>query len=94
MAEQIDKELFGIAKQMFNPEDKNPYNLNGRELKNLLDLVDNLDAFTGNEGLWVASWIEYLGDKDLAALIQNWPEDFKQIVIARYNRLKDYQPGK
>ena len=89
MAEEIEEELAALADQMFHPEGKNPYNLNGRTLNNLQELVDNLDSFTGNEGLWVAAWLEYLGDKDLAALIQNWPDDFKQIVIARYNRLKD-----
>ncbi len=88
--EEIDEEKLALAEMMFHPIGKNPYYLNGRTLKNLQDLVDNLDAFTGNEGMWVADWIEYLGDDVLAALIRNWPEDFKQIVIARYIMIREY----
>ena len=88
--EELDEGMVALAELMFHPEGKNPYYLNGRVLNNLQDLVGNLDAFTGNEGLWVASWLEYLGDNDVAARIQNWPDDFKPIVIARYNKLTDY----
>jgi hypothetical protein len=86
----MDEELEALAKLLFHPENKNPYYLNDKALNNLKDLVDNLNSFTGNEGRWVAAWLEYLGDEDLAARIQNWPEDFKQLVIARYNKLKGY----
>ena len=89
MADEIEEEMAALADRMFHPEDKHPYYLNDRALGNLRDLVDSLNDFTGNEGLWVASWLEYLGDEGVAALIRNWPEDFKQIVIAHYNKLKD-----
>jgi hypothetical protein len=91
IVDAIDEAMVLLAQLMFHPVDKNPYYLNGRALNNLQDLVGNLDAFTDNEGLWVAAWLEYLGDEDMAARIRNWPEDFKQIVIARYNMLKDYE---
>lgn len=90
MISEADEEMAELADKMFHPRDKNPYYLNGRALNNLQDLVDNLDSFTGNEGLWVADWLEYLGDEYVAALIRNWPDDFKQIVMARYIKLRDY----
>jgi hypothetical protein len=85
-----DEELEALACLLLHPENKNPYYLDDKALKNLKDLVDNLDSFSGNEGQWVAAWLEYLGDEDLAVRIRNWPDDFKQLVIARYNKLKDY----
>jgi hypothetical protein len=90
MAEKRDVEMAALAERMFHPEGKNAYHIDDRTLNNLQDLADNLDAFSGKEGQWVAAWLEYLGDADVAALIQNWPDDFKPIVIARYNKLKDY----
>ena len=54
--------------------------------------MDNLDAFTGNEGAWVAAWLEYLGDKEVAEVIYGSPGDFKLIIIERYNKLKPKAP--
>jgi len=90
MADKIDKEMAALAKAMLHPAGKNPYYLNGKALYNMQDLVNNLDDFTGNEGAWVAEWLNYLGDEDVATRIQTWPDDFKQIVIARCNKLKEY----
>ncbi len=59
-------------------------------LKNLKELKDYLVAFTGKEALWVASWLEYLGDKELAVGIRKKPGDFKSIILRRYNELKQY----
>lgn len=83
-----------IAGRLFYPHDKKPYIFNGKPLKNLKDLKDYLVAFTGKEALWVASWLEYLGDKELARRIRGKPEDFKGIILKRYRELKPYKgPG-
>lgn len=79
-----------IARRLFRPEDKNPYVFNGKPLKNLGDLKDYLVAFTGREALWVASWLEYLGDTETAKRIRRKPRDFKDIVLKRYRELKPY----
>ena len=78
------------AQELFSPKGKNPYYFNGKPLANLQELVDYLVAFTGEEGSWVASWIEYLGDSETAEHIRNNPGDFKQIVTARFTELKKY----
>jgi hypothetical protein len=88
MEAQVDKELAVLADMLFHPTGKNPYYLDGKALNSLHELVDNLNAFTGNEGPWVAAWLEYLGDKEVAALIQESSGDFKLIVIDRYTKLK------
>jgi hypothetical protein len=75
---------------LFSPRDKNPYIFNGKPLKDLNDLKDYLVAFTGKEALWVASWLEYLGDKELANHIRKKPRDFKDIIIKRYKELRQY----
>ena len=79
-----------IARRLFSPENKKPYIFNGKPLKNLSDLKDYLVAFTGNEAPWVASWLEYLGDKELARSIRSKPNEFKQIILRRYRELKPY----
>ncbi len=43
---------------------------NGKPLNNLQELTDYLPAFTGEEGLWVASWLEYLGDAEVAGMAE------------------------
>ena len=77
-----------LAEALFDPKDKNPYYFNGKPLLNLQELVDYLAAFTGEEGLWVASWLEYLGDPEVAERIRDNPIDFKHIVRERYDELK------
>ncbi len=79
-----------IARRLFRPEDKRPYVFNGKPLENLKDLKDYLVAFTGREGLWVASWLDYLGDTETAERIRQKPKDFKDIVLRRYRELKPY----
>jgi hypothetical protein len=88
----VEDELAAIANMLFNPAGKEPYHLNDKALKNLQELVDNLDAFTGNEGTWVAAWLEYLGDKEVAEIIYGSPGDFKLIIIERFNKLKPKAP--
>ncbi len=85
-----EKRQIQTAEALFSPKGKNPYYFNGKPLANLQELVDYLVAFTGEEGLWVASWIEYLGDNETAEHIRNNPGDFKRIVTERYTELKKY----
>jgi hypothetical protein len=79
-----------LARMMFKPRDKNPYVFNGKPLKDLQDLKDYLVAFTGREALWVASWLEYLGDSETAERIRKKPEKFKSAILKRYEELKPY----
>jgi hypothetical protein len=79
-----------LAVRMFKPRDKKPYIFNGKPLKDLQDLKDYLVAFTGREALWVASWLEYLGDHETAEYIRKKPEKFKDAVLKRYRELKPY----
>ncbi|AFC99321.1 hypothetical protein Mtc_0556 [Methanocella conradii HZ254] len=83
-------EMSRIAERLFNPKDKKPYIFNGKPLRNLKDLKDYLVAFKEEEAFWVASWLEYLGDKELARRIRHRPHDFKDIIIGRYRELKPY----
>jgi len=85
-----DAEKRAIAQRLFEPGDKNPYLFNGKPLKNLSDLKDYLIAFTGKEAIWVAAWLEYLGDKELAVRIRKKPQDFKRLILKRYDELKRY----
>jgi hypothetical protein len=81
-----------IAGRLFRPRDKKPYIFNGKPLKNMKDLKDYLVAFTGREAQWVASWLEYLGDRELARRIRSRPGEFKEIILKRYEELKPYRP--
>ena len=78
---------------MFFPE-KNPYYHKNKEIKDMNDLIRNLDSFSEGEALWLASWIEYLGDKTLADRIRKTPSQFKSLIRERYNRLKKKLGGK
>ena len=75
---------------MFKPKEKKPYIFNGKPLKDLQDLKDYLVAFTSKEALWVATWLEYLGDSETAENIREKPEKFKNAVLKRYKELKPY----
>ncbi len=81
---------YDIARHLFRPEGKEPYFFNGKPLKNIKDLKDYLVAFTGRDAPWVASWLEYLGDRETADRIRRRPRDFKDIVLNRYRELKPY----
>jgi hypothetical protein len=91
MARVEDDDKRAIAGLLFSPENKNPYIFNGKPLRNLKDLKDYIVAFTGREALWVASWLEYLGDRELARRIRSRPRDFKEIILKRYRELKPYR---
>ncbi len=59
-------------------------------IKNLSALRDNLDLFTEDEAHWLAMWIEYLGDKETAARIRETPGEFKEIILNRYEELREW----
>ncbi len=90
MGQSDDTAERDMARRLFEPKDKKPYVFNGKPLKNIKELKDYLVAFTGKEALWVASWLEYLGDKELAAGIRKKPREFKNIILRRYNELKQF----
>ena len=83
-----------LATSLFDPVGKNPYFLNrdGRAIaiKNITDLRENLDVFTEVEAPWLASWIEYLGDKEAAARIRETPEVFKEIIVERHGEMQEF----
>jgi hypothetical protein len=79
-----------IATALFTPVDKNPYYQGSRAIANLRDLREHLDAFGPEEAVWLASWLEYLGDSETATKIRAEPDQFKQIVAARYEELKEF----
>ena len=64
--------------------------LGERAIKNLKELRQNLGLFTEKEALWVADWLEYLGDPKTARRIRENSQDFKAIIINRYAELWPY----
>lgn len=94
-------ELSMLATSLFEPVGKNPYYLNRSSssgdmtiaIKNLSALRDHLDVFTEEEAPWLALWIEYLGDKETAARIRETPSEFKGIIIARHDELRELFGG-
>ncbi|MDI6886389.1 MAG: hypothetical protein QMD22_08635 [archaeon] len=88
------KEFSKLSSSLFEPVGKNPYYLNrdsdSTAIRNLIELRDNLDAFSKEEAHWVASWLEYLGDKELATRLRAMPEKFKEIIVERCNELREF----
>ena len=84
-----------IAACVFSPVEKNPYYLRrGAQCVTIVDFSDlkeNIDLFFEAEAGWLASWIEYLGDKDTATKIREMPVELRKIVIERYNELCDFR---
>jgi len=90
-----------LSASLFEPMDKNPYYLPQGDggsiaLRNLRELRENLGALSrGDEAHWLASWLEYLGDTEVAARLRAQPEKFKEIIKERYNELSEfYSPNK
>jgi hypothetical protein len=83
-----------IASCLLRPAGKNPYYLfRGTDciaINNLAELKDRIEMFLENEAEWVASWIEYLGDKETADTIRRTPGKFKSIISARYEELSGF----
>ncbi|MFZ2071572.1 MAG: hypothetical protein WAV32_08285 [Halobacteriota archaeon] len=93
-----EAELSRLATSLFGPVEKNPYYLDRGSrtivIKNIAELRDNLDVFTEEEALWLASWIEYLGDRETAVRIRETPAEFKEIIIERHGAVQDFLNGR
>jgi len=95
-ADEVEEEgkKAAIAACVFRPVEKNPYYLlRGTEcvaIGNFSDLKANIELFVEAEAGWLASWIEYLGDKETANKIRELPRELRKIVIERYNELHDF----
>ncbi len=84
-------DLTKLATTLFEPEGKNPYYLReGKAIRNLNELKENLEYFSDKEAQWLASWIEYLGDKETAARIRAAPDAFKGIISERHAELIEF----
>jgi len=83
-------ELARTAAKLFSPVGKNPYFLGEKAIRNFRELVRSLSEFTEKEAQWVASWIDYLGDKKTATEISQTPTRFREIITTRFNELQPY----
>lgn len=79
-----------LSKKLFGAAGKNPYYRGSKMIKNFGELRGCVTEFTDKEALWIASWVEYLGDAETALRIRQTPSRFKEIIINRYNELKPY----
>lgn len=88
------KALSRLANSLFLPDGKNPYFLNKGiariTINNLPELRENLDMFTEEDALWLASWLEYIGDKETATKIRETPGEFKEIIEERHDELREF----
>ena len=85
---KMDEGLFSVASKMLIAEGKNPYYKGGLSLRNLDELDQNIASFEHHEALWVADWIDYLGDPQTAASIRAEPANFKRLVHERASELR------
>lgn len=92
LAKMRKTELSKLATALFSPRDKNPYYCGSRAFANLHELHQQLESFPPGEAVWLAQWLEYLGDPDTASKIRAEPDRVKQIVVNRYEELKGYAP--
>jgi hypothetical protein len=92
LAKMRKAELSKLATSLFSPRDKNPYYCGCVVIANLRELCEHLDIFIPEEAFWVAQWLEYLGDPATASKIRTEPGRFKQIVVDRYEELKEFAP--
>jgi len=85
-------ELARMAAKLFSPVGKNPYFRGEKAIRNFMELVRSLSEFSEKEAQWVASWIDYLGDRKTATEISQAPTRFREIITARFNELRAYAP--
>lgn len=86
-----ENDLLRTAKMMFQPAGKEPYWKSGKAIRNFQELVDNLNYFNEGEAAWVASWIDYLGDRETAQRIKSSARDFKNVIQNRYGQLRKFR---
>ncbi len=92
LAKMRKAELSKLAAALFSPSDKNPYYCESMAIANLRELHQQLDLFTPEAAFWLAQWLEYLGDPATASKIRAEPGQFKQIIVDRYEELKEFAP--
>lgn len=80
-----------LARALFDPTGKEPYYLGTKAIRNFQELMENLGNFSEDDANWVASWIEYLGDRRTAKRIRKSTGDFKEILRKRYAQLLPYR---
>ncbi len=80
-----------LAKQVLSGNGKNPYYFGGTVIKNYDELHVHIDEFKDHEAIWLADWIDYLGDNSTAQKIRETPNEFKNIVTNRISELKKYK---
>lgn len=94
LAKMRKTELSKLATSLFSPSDKNPYYCGYMTIANLRDLHQHLDIFIPEEAFWLAQWLEYLGDPATASKIRAEPGRFKQIIVDRYEELREFAPSR
>jgi len=85
---RTDEKLGAIASKMFIADGKNPYYRENMAIHNLEELHQNMSYIEHHEAPWVADWLEYLGDAEVARKIRDAPSHFKNIVQERWAELK------
>lgn len=83
--------LAKVAEMLFGADGKEPYYLGGKAIRNLEELVMNLDSFSEEDANWLSSWMEYLGDPKTGDRIRKDTSDFKKIIMKRYDQLQKYK---
>ena len=81
------EDLNELARKLLAPTDKNPYHRDGKPIANLNELMDNLPGFSEHEAVWVADWLNYLGDESTARMIRSKPKEFKKVIEKRHEEL-------
>ena len=82
--------LTKLAQQVMYGDGKNPYYFGGTEIRNFNELQNYLNDFKDHEAVWLADWIDYLGDDKTAEKIREEPSKFKNIINTRYSELKKH----
>ncbi len=81
--------LADLARSMFHPTDRQPYWLGDRAIGNLEELAANVEKFGEEQAAWVADWLDYLGDAEVARRIRVQAARLRPIVTERYRQLKE-----
>jgi hypothetical protein len=84
-AQPYDK--WDVAKMLFFPIDKSPYQLGVNPIRNFFELNEMRNTLHRHEATWVADWLEYLGDTETASSIYEHPQNFRTIINERYRSL-------
>ena len=83
-----DPKLEALASKLFIADGKAPYYKGDNAIHNLDELDRYIALFEHHEAKWVADWLEYLGDAEVAKRIRDEPSRFRRIVHERREELK------